>query len=504
MPRIRQIVNEPGLSGRLPAQSVSSAAFGGATSESMMGLGNAAVRVADFMQDNEDRADVSNVHAQMAKARADWTLNLAERARTAPAGDDTFAQKFSEDFDNYALDAQNIAKTRAGQEAFKTQAAALRGSLLERAVTFQAESVAIKAKADYGIVLDSYQNTLVKDPTQYMDVRAATLSALNDPSGQFARMPANAREELQRQTEEKLAAAHVSGLIQNGAAELAKRKLVAGELDSVLDPKAKVALMTDADQAIRAREVEANRQKALDKEVKKAEEEAEQERMVQALAKGQLTTSMVLTSKLPPVGSGSKEHFLNVIRTRSKEVLERPIRTVPSVMANALEDIRSGRITDITQIERLYSERQQVAWSDVEQLRAELIDRRTPDGVRLSERKRDFFAGVKPMIDKSNPIKGTLDPSGSMQMLRYQAYVNQKIDEARQAGKSASEIHEMLIPGSKTFLGTPEQLSPYQRSIEDSTRAIMDSTRRPGVRQPAVEPRRPGESIADYQRRTGR
>ena len=85
------------------------------------------------------------------------------------------------------------------------------------------------------------------------------------------------------------------------------------------------------------------------------------------------------------------------------------------------------------------------------------------------------------------------------------ASVKRAYDEARKAGKTASEIHELMIPGSKTFLGAPEQIAPYQRSIADSTRNINAALRRPSISEPGtVEPRRPGESIADYQKRTAK
>ena len=322
MPKIRQIVNEPGLSGRLPASQASAMAFGAGTAEGTSDLGNAGLRVADFMQDNEDRADVSNVHAQMAKARADWTNTLAERARTAPAGDDTFAQKFNEDFDNYVVDARNVAKTRAGQMAFEQQAGDLRGALLTRAAAFQAESIAVKAKADYGTILDSYQNTLLNDPTQYQSIRESTLNALNDPNGQFARMSVADRTTLQRTTEEKLAAAQLRGLIVNGAPELAKKKLTSGELDNVLDAKSKVELERSVEVALKSKDQEADRKRILDEiDRKQRKEEALREglaKIIDPKANGALTDRMILAdTRLDAAG---QQHLIDYRRARIKEM----------------------------------------------------------------------------------------------------------------------------------------------------------------------------------------
>jgi hypothetical protein len=69
--------------------------------ESVRGLGQELNQTALFLSEQKSRDEVTDIHVQMAKANADWTVHLNERAQTAKPGDETFAPKFLAEFDNY-------------------------------------------------------------------------------------------------------------------------------------------------------------------------------------------------------------------------------------------------------------------------------------------------------------------------------------------------------------------------------------------------------------------
>lgn len=177
-------------------------------------------------------------------------------------------------------------------------------------------------------------------------------------------------------TKEQLAFSAVQGYMKLSP-QLAMNQLNGGHWDEYLDADKKTSLMRGA-------EVEINRRDAETVRLTKAAETATQEEIIQKLAAGKLTAVDVLNSNLRPTGEGSKEHFLNVLRTRSKETTEAPIKTVPSVMLDLFSCIHAPagdprKITDEAALNSAYIDKR-LSFEDFNKLRKEMADARTPDG----------------------------------------------------------------------------------------------------------------------------
>jgi hypothetical protein len=117
--------------------------------------------------------------------------------------------------------------------------------------------------------------------------------------------------------------------------------------------------------------------------------------------------------------------------------------------------------------------------------------------------------GVKKSIDKSNPLMGDIDPSGAHQFYLFHFDVDRKIEEYRKAGKNP---HDLFDPSRPEYLGRPEAIAPYQKTINQSIQSRVNAitnplpgtgSRVPGA-APTVQPRQPGESVQDYLKRTGK
>lgn len=145
--------------------------------------------------------------------------------------------------------------------------------------------------------------------------------------------------------------------------------------------------------------------------------------------------------------------------------------------------------------------------TDFEFIRKEFNDMRTPEGESLSVRKQQFIKSIKQSIDESNPLMGKLDPSGSQQMYQFEIDLDRKVQEYRAAGKNP---YDLLDPSKPDFMGKPEALSPYQKTLQQSLRDQANRmTGAPGAgsKVPTVAPapqKNPNESIADYLKRTGK
>lgn len=497
MPRIKEYTPDVSPFAQMPGRAASGDDFGGQIGEALIKGGAELEQAHKVLKDNEDRQDVSNVHAALAKARAEWTVHLHERAQQAKPGDSTFMQKFTEDFGKYVGDTRLIAKTQKGQMAFDEGAATLGAHFYEQAGLFQAKSIGTKAVEDYKVTLDAGRNTLLTDPTQFNQVLAQQEAALMDPNGMYARMPAAKREELLIQTRKEMALSFGQGLIRNGAPEILKKQLSESTLDKLLDADAKNKLMADADVAIKEKSREAEHQANLAKAARKVEQEKVMEQIVIGIANGKIKKSDIINADLPAVGQGSKEHFLNVLHAKAKEAADKPIKTVPSVMLGLYDDIRQGKVPSTDVIDRAYLNKT-LSWEDKERLTKAWQENRTPDGERMNRRKEEFFTGVKPHIDRSNPLQGKIDAPGSEAMYRFRVEVDNKMAEYRRTGK---DPYDLLDPSKPDYMGKPDTLAPFQKTIQQS---MQDVTRRikPSAALPPDQLRKPGETIADWRRRT--
>jgi len=167
------------------------------------------------------------------------------------------------------------------------------------------------------------------------------------------------------------------------------------------------------------------------------------------------------------------------------------------------------RIGDLREVRQAYVDGK-LKRSDEEWLEQRFKEQRSPEGEKLTAIKPQFYKAVEPLIDKSNPLLGHIDQSGKLQMYRFQRYVEDKVNEYRGAGK---DPFDLFNPAKPDFIGSPEALRPFQTDISTSIKAASDNFRRqpppaaagaaaPGA--PAPVSRQPGESIADFLKRTGK
>ena len=98
-------------------------------------------------------------------------------------------------------------------------------------------------------------------------------------------------------------------------------------------------------------------------------------------------------------------------------------------------------------------------------LRVQFADKRTDDGQRLGQTEQRFLTAVKPTVEKSNPLMGTLDMTGGTEFFRLQQDIAAKVAEYRKAGK---DPYDLFNPAKPDYFGNPATLSQYQKSIPES------------------------------------
>ena len=277
-----------------------------------------------------------------------------------------------------------------------------------------------------------------------------------------------------------------------------REQLKAGRWDKDLDSGVRKQLVGEANVEINAREAEESRLKS---EARKAKEEAQtalQNAFLDKLSRGALSPNEVLASGLDPFGSGSKETFLQLIKTAA----EKPptgFKTDPGVFLSYWQRIHAPdsdphKLRDETE---LYSGLGNgLDLQNIKDLRAEVQGRRTTEGAVEAGLKARFVEVAQSAISETNPMLGLKDPEGEEELLRFMSWFLPEYERQKQAGKTPSQL---LAPDSPDYLGKtiPDYAKDFKQIMKSLTSQISGKKK-------TSEPRREGESPADYLKRIGK
>ena len=130
MPRIREYTTQTSAEAGIPGRRAQGSDFGGPglmqIGQSMQGAGQDMANGALYLKQQEGREEVTDVHTQLAEANAKWTLHLNDRGNATAPGDNTFADKFVTDFDDYTSKLGDKYTTAKGKRAFEEGVGQLR------------------------------------------------------------------------------------------------------------------------------------------------------------------------------------------------------------------------------------------------------------------------------------------------------------------------------------------------------------------------------------------
>lgn len=183
-----------------------------------------------------------------------WMAELDRRKQSADPGAPNFTPTILNDYDEDMQKAIDEASTPRLKAELTNKSLKIRGALQNDSMTFEAASMQEKQKLDVGAVVDLNANTLLSKPTQFNDIAANTLSAIEN-SG----LTPIAKEQAKVSAKNTLALSAVQGTIQINP-WAAKKQLESGQWDTYLDPRLKIGLVNSTDNEIdrRKREAEAN------------------------------------------------------------------------------------------------------------------------------------------------------------------------------------------------------------------------------------------------------
>jgi hypothetical protein len=190
-----------------------------------------------------------------------------------------------------------------------------------------------------------------------------------------------------------------------------------------------------------------------------------------------------------------KEHF----RALAHEMLQRSIKGEPIAAVShqnttelnrrlTLPDGDPNKISDMRPIDDAFNAGK-LSTANYGFLKQQFTDMRTDDGQRLGVTMQNFLTAVKPSIEKSNPLMGSLDMTGGTEFFRLQQDIAAKVAEYRKAGK---DPYDLFNPSKPDYVGKPEAIEQYQRSIPES---LDDFKRRMAASTAKLQPAVPATTL---------
>lgn len=447
-----------------------------------LGAGTAAVgkgleSVADTLQLQAEREDVTRVHVELAKARADWTVYMQEAIKAAPAGDTSFTSGFMQKFDDYLARAgENIAQTPKGKQLFTTASADLRAGMLEKAGLYQAQSIGEKAKTDHKAVLDANRNVLLGDPTQFESVLRSTDGMIDDPNGLYAGLPGAAREQLRLQARQQLSLSAVQGVIQMNP-ELAKRQLESGRWKDYLDADNTHALLKEAEVGIHARQTASDRERALADRARKEAQEKSMNTFLSRIVSPGLNGGSPLDQEIltdPSLTPAQKQGLIDYktrraveyragINVRANPMEVRQLRD--SVFAAANDTAKLAEMEDAVLAAGTAG---RISTDETMLLREDIHALRNPE---MRDFQKDLQVARSRVYDAfARSAAGRIDPTAAEDSAhRFAIDLNRKIAAKRKAGE---DPRTLLDPESKDYALAPGVVQTFFKLPQEALAAV--------------------------------
>jgi hypothetical protein len=513
MPLIREYTADAAVGGPMETRQARPADTG-EIGNSLSRLGGVVNEVGEQIHKREAQSEISDLTAKMAKAHADLTNGLDSTLTGADPTDGKISENFMQSYDDQMDELGSNIQTPEAQRYFERANAQMRSHFQIKSMEGQANLAGHKAVQDHNDMRTDYSSSLVSDPSSFEQVRQTSAMALQAKVDNHM-IDANTAQKLQREDDELYAKSALRGWIDKGAPESVKKSLESGQWDRYLAGDAKFQMMKEAEIGIHARDTEAKRKQAeQDQKAAEAQEKTENAFITKLYDPTGLSTDDVIKSNLDPA---KKLQYLKLIDTSK----DNKIKTDPGVFLNLLDGIHrpEGDPKKITSEDQLTQAaiKGQITIQSLDQLRKELSGRKTEQGVFESDMSKNFLDNiVRGKLTKANPQFGIKDPEGDERYQQFISWFYPEFQKQKAAGKS---VQSLLTPGSPDYLGS--NLQAYMRSPQEIMKSMYAPTPSPSpsasgsATTPSAaakgsssssskEPRREGESPADYLKRIGK
>jgi hypothetical protein len=166
-----------------------------------------------------------------------------------------------------------------------------------------------------------------------------------------------------------------------------------------------------------------------------------------------------------------------------KEAREGATKGDPWVYRKLFDQISKNKMPSLDPVNKARSAGQLSAEQHNE-LIGEFNDARTPEGLTLTQKKKQMFDAVAPLIAPKNAMGALVDNSMGMRVYEFEHDAQQALARAKKEGK---DPYTLLDPKSPDYLGTPERIKPYTKTFMEQIDAALEQ-RGLGATAPAPAP----------------
>lgn len=491
------------------------------------GLGNAFAHFGQQLEDAGDlierrngQAAVADTADKLSALHAEFTNKLHDRLLNAtpeeiaggttqgPAGSQSIADKFMDEFSGRLTDIGGKVETRAGREYFQRAAARLQGHFSVASVQGQTSLAGGMAKQQMTSVIYNKSNALLNDPTTFQ-------MSVDDLKDQVDHSPLlkdqNVRDALIKQGNENFAMAASRGWMQNADTPIpikdkdgkvidytsvAKQQLKDGRWDSFITPAQKYTLLAEAKQHITGFQVEQERIKKEQVKVAADNIASSQNVLLDKIMSGKSTTKEILNDPgfaqamaVDPKGVFAAKHqMIEIQRQMNVQKGEGDPAAANSLAVRIYApEGTPGKIFDASQI---YD---QVATGKIsakqgKQLQLELQS--TDEFKEARAQYNSFMTGAKGVIVGKDLIGAGTDPKSEQ---LYQDFRNAASAEyQRQIKAGLPPAQNFFNPKSPNYRG--DMFKQYHQTLEEKVGNLatqMNAASMPGI-SPSATPTPPG------------
>lgn len=543
MPNIREYRSEGGIAPTdrgVMAEVYAGRSIQQSYDEAGRAIGGTIERLGDQYVQHTERKEISKGSAALAELQDELVSGWKDAAAAADLNDDELPDKWRAEALEPALAkyAEGFT-TEGGKRWAEQQVNSMRQHFYEKTAADQATRAGAALATNLDVLKTRGTNTVYNDPTSLnatLGLVDSSINGLMDASGSLTPgQNAAARSEIAREIKTNIVKAAVVGMIDANPGA-AKAKIAAGNFAEYLSADQLGQLDRYADQKLE----QVKQQEKADQAMAKQEAKDKAERFENSITgmikyddKGRPVVpsnyfSMVdayLT--MPEADAGTGRAMIAMGRSMVDEV-NKPVKTAtdPNTYSNFSSrmtlpptDPRALKQQEVFQARadgRLSDDDFRFFNSATEQFGKE------PAKGNAYKEIDDFTQTIKSSITQSNPFSGNINPAQDQMFYQFQWMARTKFDALLAAGQTPEQAKAALLdPRSASYLGkeiprfaigSKEGMALMQQSIQNGVPVMAFPGSAPAgpagrggqVAPPVVaSPRKPGESPADYLKRTG-
>lgn len=470
----------------------------GAIGRSLENVGNAIGGVADVIHKREAAKETSQVFATFAKGREQWTTELSDQV----ANPDFDVEEFGKKYDDWVSKQAESLNTGEGKNYFTRQAARLQGALLTAGAKQQAAIAGAAAKADMQEGINSFANTLEKDPDQFMDIKQSGLEGVDAMVQNNPRL-AGAAPALREHLNKQLAMAAIRGYakqdpgsIEDNRPSAGQKALDSGVFDQYLSNDEKTKMEAYVRAQSRAADADKARQAKSVEQIQTKQVEDWQQTSLPRLMNNNLSAREVMDAKLEdgsPLPFDRKLAWLKLIDEHAKKDFQTDPHLKADLIARMnLPEDDPRRVS--TQDEIREHVGKGLSLEDAGKMFHYL--KGTPEQQAIAANEKNLLNLAKKKI-----LKDALTTRGTdaTSVARYNMFFDDLQHAKENLRKQGRPMSDLFDPNSKEYFGNKVGDEKYQVSMSEMLENSKPVMKKADPKDPNA--RKPGESAADYLKR---